>query len=145
MIGWEGVAMVEYRFDATTGNAVLMEVNGRYWGSFPLAVRCGAGFALMAYSLKSGLGLPDLPPARDDIRCRMTISEVKRLGRILLHPDQIMDRTFKVRKMAEIRRFVADYFRPSVCYFIWDWSDLGPGFADIRNMLRHLHRFLGHR
>lgn len=34
-IGWEGVAMVEYRFDPATGTAVLMEINGRFWGSYP--------------------------------------------------------------------------------------------------------------
>lgn len=47
--------MVEYRFDSKSQRAVLMEINGRYWGSFPLAVHCRAGFAFLAYSVQ-GLG-----------------------------------------------------------------------------------------
>ena len=32
-IGWEGAAMVEYRFEPRTGRAMLMEVNGRFWAA----------------------------------------------------------------------------------------------------------------
>ncbi|MBC7680699.1 MAG: carboxylate--amine ligase, partial [Ferruginibacter sp.] len=45
-IGWEGVAMVEYRWESATGSAVLMEITGRYWGSYPLAVQCGVDFGV---------------------------------------------------------------------------------------------------
>jgi protein-tyrosine-phosphatase/predicted ATP-grasp superfamily ATP-dependent carboligase len=38
---WDGVAMVEWKHDRTTGSAVLMEVNGRFWGSHALAVAAG--------------------------------------------------------------------------------------------------------
>src|SRR6185437_10637525 len=43
---WEGVAMVEYRHDRATGETALMEVNGRFWGSLPLAVAAGMDFPL---------------------------------------------------------------------------------------------------
>src|SRR5690242_13512806 len=39
-IGWDGLAMVEYRHDPATKRSVLMEVNGRFWGSYPLAMQC---------------------------------------------------------------------------------------------------------
>ena len=42
--GWSGVAMVEYKRDAATGEAVLMEINGRFWGSLQLAVDSGVDF-----------------------------------------------------------------------------------------------------
>jgi predicted ATP-grasp superfamily ATP-dependent carboligase len=41
-LDWEGVAMVEYRYDPATGRAALMEINGRFWGSLPLACQAGA-------------------------------------------------------------------------------------------------------
>ncbi|MFQ5600429.1 MAG: ATP-grasp domain-containing protein [Candidatus Krumholzibacteriia bacterium] len=41
---WHGVAMVEFRVDASSQREWLMEVNGRFWGSLPLAVGCGADF-----------------------------------------------------------------------------------------------------
>ncbi|HJQ10597.1 MAG TPA: ATP-grasp domain-containing protein [Gemmatimonadaceae bacterium] len=41
---WEGVAMVEYKRDASTGTPYLMEVNGRFWGSLQLAIDAGVDF-----------------------------------------------------------------------------------------------------
>lgn len=43
-LGWEGVAMVEYKRDAATGTPYLMEINGRFWGSLQLAVDAGVDF-----------------------------------------------------------------------------------------------------
>ncbi|MDB5224837.1 MAG: wzb, partial [Candidatus Adlerbacteria bacterium] len=48
---WDGVVMVEYRFDEQTGEFVLLEINGRLWGSLPLAVAAGADFPLWIYNL----------------------------------------------------------------------------------------------
>ena len=137
-IGWEGVAMVEYRWDAATQRAVLMEINGRYWGSYPLAVQCGVGFGVLSYAIESGLAVPDLPPMRWGQRCRMVSTELKRLVRICLQPGKIVDRTFAVRPGAEIWRFVRDFVRPGVGYYVWDARDPQPFYADMKNLLRKL-------
>ncbi len=42
--GWEGVAMIEFKLDARTGCAYLMEINGRFWGSLQLAIDAGVDF-----------------------------------------------------------------------------------------------------
>ncbi|SDO41373.1 Predicted ATP-dependent carboligase, ATP-grasp superfamily [Rhodoferax sp. OV413] len=139
-IGWEGVAMVEYRWDAATGRAVLMEINGRYWGSFPLAVQCGAGFGVISYALESGLDMPVLPPVRWGQRCRMVSTELKRLVRICLQPGKIVDRTFPVRPVAEVWRFVRDFFRPGVGYYVWNAGDPQPFYTDVKNLLRKVIR-----
>lgn len=135
-IGWEGVAMVEYRWDADTDKAVLMEINGRFWGSFPLAVHCRAGFAVLAYHAALGRALPDLPPPLQQMRCRMVATELKRLARLLFSPRLIADRTFPVRPFAEGWAFVANFFRPHVGYYVWSADDPWPWFADLRNLLR---------
>lgn len=136
-IGWEGVAMVEYRLDESTGRAVLMEINGRFWGSYPLAVACGAGFGLLAYHVQ-GLGAdwqPPAPPAAD-LRCRMVATELKRLVRILLQPGRIRDRHYRRRPLAELWRFASDFLRPRVCYYVWSLRDPLPFLADMRNLVR---------
>lgn len=46
---WDGVAMVEFKVDRHSGVAYLMEVNGRFWGSLPLAEAAGANFPAMLY------------------------------------------------------------------------------------------------
>lgn len=137
-ISWEGVAMVEYRWDPATDHAVLMEINGRYWGSYPLAVHSQADFALISYFVESGLGLPQLPPARTGIRCRMVATEIKRLVRILLQPGLIADKAFRVRKFAELFRFFTDYLRPNVRYYVWSITDPKPFFKDLKNLLKKL-------
>jgi predicted ATP-grasp superfamily ATP-dependent carboligase len=43
-VGWQGVAMVEFKRDERDGKAKLMEINGRFWGTLQLAVVCGVDF-----------------------------------------------------------------------------------------------------
>lgn len=133
---WEGVAMVEYRYDEATGVAKLMEVNGRFWGSFPLAVQAGAGFALLAHNLQGAGGGMPLPEFRPGVRCRMMSTEIKRLGRLLFQPGRIADRGFRIRRTAELWRFASDFFRPGVGYYVWSRDDPRPFFRDMRNLLR---------
>lgn len=134
-VGWEGVAMVEYRYDPKTRRAVLMEINGRYWGSFPLAVHCRAGFARLAYSVQGRGELPQLEPAISGIRCRMVGTEVKRLFRILFQRGKIKDPFFVISPMREVLRFAADFFRPNVRYYLWSLDDPAPFFTDLANMI----------
>ncbi|MCB1929238.1 MAG: hypothetical protein KDH17_14545 [Rhodocyclaceae bacterium] len=132
-LGWEGCAMVEYRLDEASGSAVLMEINGRFWGSFPLAVQAGAGFARYAYEVQGRGRTPQLPAPADRLRCRMVATELKRLARILLQPAKIHDPAFVRRPGRELWRFVSDFFRPRTRYYLWDTEDPGPWLADLRN------------
>jgi predicted ATP-grasp superfamily ATP-dependent carboligase len=51
-LGWTGLAMVEFRVGPD--GPLLMEVNGRIWGSLPLAVKSGVDFPLGLASLYLG-------------------------------------------------------------------------------------------
>jgi len=46
-VGWQGVAMVEFKRDVRDGKAKLMEINGRFWGSLQLAVASGIDFPVL--------------------------------------------------------------------------------------------------
>jgi len=59
--GWQGVAMVEYKVDEGTGTPVLMEINGRFWGSLQLAVDAGVDFPRLL--LECAEGRPPAAPA----------------------------------------------------------------------------------
>jgi len=48
---YTGVAMVEFKVSPQTGEWVFIEVNGRFWGSLPLAVAAGADFPLALFQL----------------------------------------------------------------------------------------------
>ncbi|RDE51749.1 MAG: carboxylate--amine ligase [Candidatus Accumulibacter meliphilus] len=134
-IGWEGVAMVEYRFDPARQEAKLMEINGRFWGSFPLAFHSGARFALLSYRQGAGLPLGDPAAPRTDLRCRMVATELKRLLRVILQPGLIADRTFPVRPWNEVCRFVRDFFQSNVRYYVWSSDDPRPFLTDLGNLI----------
>ena len=67
---WRGPAMVEFKRDARSGTAYLMEVNGRFWGSLQLAVDAGVDFPRLL--VEAALGrTPSAPPEwRADVRMR---------------------------------------------------------------------------
>lgn len=50
-LDYTGVAMVEFKVERGTGRWALMEINGRFWGSLPLAVAAGADFPYYLYQL----------------------------------------------------------------------------------------------
>ncbi|CAB1275012.1 carboxylate--amine ligase [Candidatus Nitrosacidococcus tergens] len=134
LIDWEGVAMVEYRYDPLTNRSWLMEINGRFWGSFPLASQSGASFALLTYLDAIGEKLPKLPPVKSNLRARMVFTELKRLWRICIQPDRITDPAFERKPLAEIARFFSDFFRRNVRYYVWSWRDPLPFLQDLFNM-----------
>ncbi len=53
-VGWQGVAMVEFKRDERDGKAKLMEINGRFWGSLQLAVSAGIDFPVLLLKLLQG-------------------------------------------------------------------------------------------
>jgi predicted ATP-grasp superfamily ATP-dependent carboligase len=63
-LAWTGLAMVEFRL--TSSGPELMEINGRVWGSLPLAVRAGMDFpARLAELLLDGPPARSTPPSTD--------------------------------------------------------------------------------
>lgn len=46
-VDWEGVAMIEYRYDTQANKFYLMEMNLRFWGSLHLALYSGVDFPKM--------------------------------------------------------------------------------------------------
>ncbi len=139
-VGWDGPAMVEYRFDTATGSAVLMEINGRFWGSLPLAYHSGARFAWLLYILK-GRGdevPPDAGKYRAGVVCRFGLAETKRLLRILFQPAKIQDRSLRFNLAREIASYFAYYFNPSHRYYILSLSDPLPFLKDMVLVLKRM-------
>ena len=55
---FEGAAMIEYKVDAASGDAYIMEINGRLWGSLQLAIDAGVDFpALLAAAALDGAAI----------------------------------------------------------------------------------------
>lgn len=70
-LGWCGVAMVEWKIHPGTGQAKLLEINPRFWGSLALAVRAGVDFPTLYADAVLGRALPATPPSYlTEVNCR---------------------------------------------------------------------------
>jgi len=139
-LGWEGVAMVEYRYCPQRKEAVFMEINGRFWGSLPLAWHAGAGFAWLSYATAAGLEPGPLSGPIVGLRCRYMIPETKRLLRILFAPKLIQNRSLRFSAWRECLDYVLGFFHPRSRYFVFSVRDPKPFFADLLWGLRKLLR-----
>jgi predicted ATP-grasp superfamily ATP-dependent carboligase len=139
-IEWQGAAMVEYRYDASTDRLALMEINGRFWGSLPLAYHAGAHFAWTTYSIE-GLGKrPAVAPYRSGVVCRYMIPETRRVLTLLLRPDAIDDPAFDRRPWRAMAQYVLAFLRPGTRYFVFSFRDPMPFLFDIAYVLRKMLR-----
>lgn len=53
-----GPAMVEFRQSESTGEFVLMAINGKFWGSLELSLAAGVNFAADLIRFQRGKRLP---------------------------------------------------------------------------------------
>lgn len=72
-LGWQGVAMVEWKIDPETGVAKLLEINPRFWGSLELAVRSGIDFPALYILAAQDKKIGFHPSSIENIRCRWII------------------------------------------------------------------------
>lgn len=83
---WTGLAMVEFKL--TPAGPRLMEINGRVWGSLPLAVKSGMDFPAMAAELHlDGPPDPSRAPATNytiGVRSRNVELELRWIASVLL-------------------------------------------------------------
>ncbi|WP_335999857.1 ATP-grasp domain-containing protein [Halorientalis halophila] len=96
---WTGPAQVEF-MQRPDGEYVLIEVNGRYWGSLPFAINCGVDFPWLHYRQLCGEWVSHDGDYRTDVVQRRTTQDVEWLG------HQLRDRN--VRALAP---FLADVVR----------------------------------
>lgn len=136
-LGWTGLAMVEFKVGQS--GPVLLEINGRVWGSLPLAVKSGMDFpARYAGLLLNGISEPGEPDLqyRHGIRSRNMRLELVWIASVLRgtrrypylpHPS----------RLAGLRALLS-LLRPSTEHDVLDLDDPGPGLADTMAALRHV-------
>lgn len=136
---WSGVAMVEYRYDPATERYLFMEINGRFWGSLPLAIAASLPFAAALVAYCGGgtrqLSLPRTYPA---LTACYWIPETKRLLRLWLQRGRIQDPFYRPEPWRSLMSYLSFPLRPSSCWYVFQLSDPKPFFADLAAVLSKL-------
>lgn len=130
--GWNGVAMVEYKIDARTGEAALMEINGRFWGSLQLAIDAGIDFPKLL--LDATLSPSSAVPAYGFARSRWTWGDT----------DHLLAR-WKDSRSGLLERLAATAawlraFGPGYQDEMWRWTDPRPAIRETVTWFNSLRR-----
>jgi len=135
-LGFEGVAMVEYKLSETSGLPFLMEVNGRFWGSLQLAIDAGVDFPHLLLSVAIDGLAPEAPVPLVGVRTRWWWGEVDHvLARIRRSPDELGLPPGAPTRWQAIR----DFLRPGTA---WDRNqilrldDLRPAVQETLDWMR---------
>jgi predicted ATP-grasp superfamily ATP-dependent carboligase len=138
-LSWTGLVMVEFK----VGQApFFMEVNGRIWGSLPLAVLSGMDFPSRLADLYLGSPPADgLPPVTDykvGVRAQNLELTVLWILQVLLGRQKYSFLPWPKRR--EALAALLGLLSPRQKLDILCWDDPRPGLAEIRTLLRKLLR-----
>ncbi|MDP9201677.1 MAG: ATP-grasp domain-containing protein [Gemmatimonadota bacterium] len=136
---WQGVAMVEYKLDADTGLAYLMEINGRLWGSLQLAIDAGVDFPNLLVQVALGMRPKAVTTYKSGVRLRWEWGEVDHLLSVILHPSAAIGPSTHGRasgRLIAVRDFLRDFGgaqQPEV----FRSDDPGPFLRETLDWFRH--------
>lgn len=128
-LNWHGVAMVEFKWNPDTKAFALMEINGRFWGSLPLAVAAGADFPAMLYELMTQGKVVQRPAATVGVYGRKLSSDIYWYEQVLRR-----DAPAGLVKFPNTRTTFLDLLRifsPRHSFDIQHWRDPMPGLNDM--------------
>jgi protein-tyrosine-phosphatase/predicted ATP-grasp superfamily ATP-dependent carboligase len=132
---WEGVAMVEFRHDRATERAVLMEVNGRYWGTCSFPVCAGIDFPFYEWQIAHGRR-PEVPVSYPvGLRWRWTAGYIQRLHG--LFTDPVTDCRPRPSPWRELAMAVFD-FGPSTRSALGSARDPIPAMSELARTMKAL-------
>jgi len=140
-VKWHGVAMVEFKIERDSNIPMLMEINGRFWGSLQLAVDAGLNFPHLLYQV--GQGIPVAVPNnsyRIGTKSRWLLGDVDhlllRLTKSNLQLHLSPDAPSRGRCLVEFCKL----FQHDLQYEVESLSDPGPALAEYRAWFSHLRR-----
>ena len=138
-VKWHGVAMVEFKVDRHSKVPMLMEINGRFWGSLQLAVDAGLNFPYLLYQAMEGISIA-VPnnSYRIGTKSRWLLGDLDHLlARLTKSNAQLQlnsDAPSRGRCLAEFCKL----FQHDLHYEVESLSDPGPSLVEYRDWFSHL-------
>jgi predicted ATP-grasp superfamily ATP-dependent carboligase len=126
-LNWHGVAMVEFKLDKKDGEPKLIEVNGRFWGSLPLAIASGVDFPYLLYKRATEGEVEPVFEYKTGVKCRWLIP-----GDILWFVASLNNKKGKLGVMKEFFKF------GGMDYDILSREDVMPTIGAMRVMMHQV-------
>jgi predicted ATP-grasp superfamily ATP-dependent carboligase len=133
-LAWTGPLMVEFKINKKNDEVLLMEINGRFWGSLPLAVQAGVDFPLIAYKLARGENTGNIQEAFSApyVRTRHFLGDLLWVWRVFFARDNMRPYLYPSRLRA-LWDFKTEIFRSKGDVF--SLRDLKPSFVEYLGIL----------
>lgn len=142
---WQGPAMVEFKVDRRDGQAKLMEVNGRFWGSLQLAIDAGMNFPLLLYRLLCGENVPAQFDYRIGTKSRWLLGDLDQLLIRFTHSEEANGVSpYGTSKLRACLDFMKLYER-DLHYEVFHFEDRGPGWYEWKSYIGELLRGFARR
>jgi predicted ATP-grasp superfamily ATP-dependent carboligase len=143
-LAWDGVAMVEFKLDPRDGTPKLMEINGRFWNSLPLAIAAGVDFPSLLYRMATEGDVPECFNYRVGVKSRWLLADARHLLGVLRGRPEGWIGDFPSRRET-LRGFLTFVERDLYYDDLW-LSDPAPFFAELVDvMCRQVPRSIFHR
>jgi len=143
-VGWQGIAMVEFKRDQRDGKAKLMEINGRFWGSLQLAIDCGIDFPVLLLDQLQGIDLPTQQinyPVGHKLKWFFgTLDHL--LIRVKQSADQLNLPPESPSKWQAVAEFIK-IFEKNTSFDVYDQEDPEPFWFEARSYARHALKLKG--
>ncbi len=126
--GFEGMAMVEFKRDPITGQPILMEINGRPWGSLQLPIASGIDYPhyLVDWCLHGALP-PEEIAYQPGITCRRLVGELSHLENLRRGKPPNWPAAYP-NFWTSLAKIVVPWY-PGVCYEELSLADPRPGWV----------------
>ncbi|MGA2831646.1 MAG: ATP-grasp domain-containing protein [Terracidiphilus sp.] len=131
-LDWHGVAMVEFKV-TPSGDAYLMEINPRLWGSLALAIDCGVDFPVGLLRLATGQPIPPQPRYRTGYYTRNLYRDIE-----WLKTNWKADHSDPLLLTKPIIPSILGWLRPLIGKESWDffcWTDLGVVLVEVKTLI----------
>ncbi|NOY85605.1 MAG: ATP-grasp domain-containing protein [Nitrospirae bacterium] len=149
---YTGVAMVEFMVNVETNDWILVEINGRFWGSLPLAIVSGVDFPYALYQLLVENKKDFTNDYRQGIFCRNTSKDFQwLLDQIRAKPSERKHPRFPL--LAFLKESIVNLIKMREKNDTLVWDDPKPGFLEIKQLIatyvsrfsnKIIMRFLSH-
>lgn len=136
-VKWHGVAMVEFKVDAATQRPLLMEINGRFWGSLQLAIDAGVNFPLHLLNMSMG-GCATIPENayRVGVKSRWLLGDLDQLLMRMRKSDRALNLPPDAPSRFETLMSFCRFFERNTFYEVERIDDLGPSRFEVMRYLK---------